>query len=174
MSVAKLRGRRPSTKSRVLMLGLALTFALSGCASTMQAQRAAQIRERMAAAKAEMAACVEKRKAGIFRTHVESATCVNDAQQRAFSDIGYPYMDLVSSLSAARLRIAAQVDAGQITEAEAQARMMDAVAQVQNEERRRREEAAVENAAIRANNAAAAAAYGNMIATGVGMMTGGR
>lgn len=158
----------------IALCAVGLTVVLAGCGPIQRAQHAAYAKERMAQANAEMAACVEKRKAGVFKTHVESATCINDAQRRAFIDVRDPYMDLQSSLSAARLRVAAQIDAGQITEAEAQAKMMDAIAQVQNEARRRQEEAAVRNAAIRANDAAATAAYTNMIATGVGMMTGGR
>lgn len=158
----------------IALCAVGLTVVFAGCGPIQRAQHAAYAKERMAQANAEMAACVEKRKAGVFKTRVESATCINDAQRRGFIDVGYPYMDLQSSLSAARLRVASQIDAGQISEAEAQVRMMDAIAQVQNEARRRQEEAAVRNAAIRANDAAATAAYANMIATGVGMMTGGR
>ena len=166
------RHRRPRGGSRGP--AAAASVALAGCGPIQRAQHAAYAKDRMALAKVEIAACVEKRKAGELKTHVESATCINEAQRRGFADIGYRYMDLQSALSAARLRIAAQLDALQINETEAQTRMIERIAEIQNEERRRNEEAAVRNVAIRANDAATTAAYTNMIATGVGMMTGGR
>ena len=114
----------------MVLCSVGLIVGLAGCGPIQRAQHAAYARERMAQGNVEMAASVEKRKASVIKARVESATCTNDAQRRAFIDVGYPYTDLQSSLSAARLRVAAQIDAGQIGEVEAQARMMDTIAQV--------------------------------------------
>jgi hypothetical protein len=70
------------------------------------------------------------------------------------------------------LRIAAQLDERQISETEAQARMMEGIARVQAEEQRRNEDAAVRNAAIRTMNAATTSSYVGMIGTGLDMMRG--
>jgi len=43
-------------------------------------------------------------------------------------------MDLQSTTAAFRLRIAAQIDAGQISDTEAQARMPERIAEMQNED----------------------------------------
>jgi hypothetical protein len=56
-----------------------LTVVLGGCGPIQGAQQAAYVKERMAQANAEMAACVEKRKTSVFKTRVGSATCINDA-----------------------------------------------------------------------------------------------
>jgi hypothetical protein len=79
-------------------------------------------------------------------------------------------MDLHYTLSAARLRIAEDLDARRITEAEADARLADATAAAQNEHRRRREDAAMQRAAIGTMNAATTSAYVDMIAAGLGAM----
>ncbi len=159
------------TIKAICALGLIAT--LGGCAAAQRAQQQEHAKERTVAARAEMGACLDRRKAGEF-SYVQSATCVNDAQRRGFVDTRYQYMDLMSSVAAARLRIAEQLDMRQISEPEATARLADKMAEVQNEERRRNEDAAIRNAAIRATDAAATASYMGMIQTGVSMMTGGR
>jgi hypothetical protein len=140
------------------LCGLGLVIGLAGCGPIQRAQQAEFTKERMATAKAEMLACKQQRRTSQV-TYVETARCINDVQRRAFEDIHQPYMDLHYTLSAARLRIAEDLDARRITEAEADARLADATAAAQNEHRRRREDAAMQRAAIGTMNAATTSAY---------------
>jgi hypothetical protein len=149
-----------------------IAIILCSCGPIQRAQNAAVAKERMAAARAEMDACVARKRSGEFKTYVEAAVCANNAQRQAFIELGNPNMDLHYSLSAARIRISEQLDAHQITPAEWSARLLEKISEVQNEARRRQEENALRNAAIRTMDAATTSAYVNMIGAGVGMMRG--
>lgn len=149
---------------------LIVSAAVSGCGA---AQRA-QLQQQRTAIDAEAAACAQNLRSGEFKTHVEAVTCMNDAYHRGVSAGLYPFPDIRLAWEAARLRAAEQLDRGEITETEAKARLLEISATAAAEARRRSTENARVNAVIDADNAAATAAYGNMIATGVGMMTGGR
>jgi hypothetical protein len=112
-----------------------------------QEDEAAQRDRRMQAASDEARRCVEKRKAGELADHVASATCINDAMERGFSEVRYPHMDLVRVISATRLRAAEQIDSGEITEGEAVVRIAEKISDITSEERRRRAEDIQTNAA---------------------------
>jgi hypothetical protein len=119
---------------------------LSGCGvvrAVQNQQSEERNKERLATMNAEEAACVQRRKSGELHSYVESASCVNEAMLRGMSDIRYPYMDLVYTVAATRLRGATQVDAGTITETELTVRMQETAARVLNEARERREGAHV-------------------------------
>jgi hypothetical protein len=155
---------------KTIYCGLALALVLSGCGPIQRAQ----IQQQRAAIDAEAAACAQKLKSREFKNHVEEATCANDAYARGARAGIYPFPDIRQVWMAAHLRVAEQLDRGEITETEAKARLLEIGATATAEARRRSVENAQANAATRADDAAATAAYANMIAIGVGMMTGGR
>jgi len=113
-----------------------------------QADDAEQRNRRIEAASDEALRCVRKRKAGELPDHVASAMCMNDALERGFREIRYPHMDLIYATSATRLRVAEQLDKGEITEAEAAVRITEKISDVTAEERRRRAEDVKANAAV--------------------------
>jgi hypothetical protein len=142
-----------------------IVAALAGCAPMMQAaQRQKQIEaqqaqqqrnnDRMQQAVIEIQACGQKRKDGIYKNHTESNACVNDATERAFGDINYPWMDLIYSLDATRAQLAAQVDEKNITEADAKAKLAEKASEIASEDLTRNTQLASTAAAQQQANAA--------------------
>jgi hypothetical protein len=132
-------------RKAVLFVMLMSAPILSGCSwvgdlftSNDQPQRAEADRQRLDQMTRETDACVAK--AG--KTRVETSMCVNRAFQSAMFDINYPYPDIVASLSAERLRVAEQIDLGQISQAEGLARISDKLSEVIRLERARNATAA--------------------------------
>jgi len=141
-----------------IFLPLAL---LCGCGA-VQRQQAEQIKT---ASHAEINACSGA-------TKVEKWRCINAAQIRENEALHNQNMDLIQSLAAAHLRIAADQDAGRITDVEAEARHREAIASAQAEDQQRRADAGVRNAITNRLNADTTATYTDMITTGVQMMQG--
>lgn len=124
-------------KKVVLLVVVASLCALSGCSEMNDffarrdaAQRDAQIKSRLGQLTKDLDACSMKRKSDPAITHVAYAECVNGAFESATFDAGYPYPDIIATLSAERLRIAEQVDKGQITDVEGVARIDDKISEV--------------------------------------------
>lgn len=138
---------------------LALAVPLIGCAAA-QRQQAEQIK---ASAHAEASAC-----AGA--TRVEKWRCFNAVLIRENEALHNPNMDLVQMLAAAHLRIAADRDAGRITDVEAEARHREAFAAADGAARQRNANARVQNAITNRLDADTTATYTNMITTGLQMM----
>jgi hypothetical protein len=128
--------------SAIFLCGMFI--ALTGCgaiARQQQAQAVAEHREKLKqageTARAIAQECKEKRLRGEPRTHVESVQCSNDRILTTYRAAGYPYMDLVGLVAAARLAGAEQIDRGQITEAQEQLQFAELNIRISNEERRR-------------------------------------
>jgi hypothetical protein len=105
---------------------------------------------------------------------VEKWRCINAILIRENEDLRSPDMDLVQSLAAAHLRIAADQDAARVAPVEAEARHKEAIATAEAEAQRRRANAQVRNAITNRANAETTATYTNMIVRGVEMTEGTR
>ena len=154
------------------MKGAMFALACLGVVSAGAPIQRAQVQQQRAAIDAEAATCVQKLKSGEFKTHVEAASCVNDAYQRGIAEGLYPFPDIRLAWEAARLRVAEQLDRGEITETEARARLLEIGANATAEARRRSIENAETRAEINTMNALSTGVYMNMIGQGVGMMQG--
>jgi hypothetical protein len=84
-----------------------------------------------------IARCRNKRLNGELKSFAESANCSNSMIVLAYGWLNYPYMDLVQALAASRLAVSERVDAGRLTEAEAQTQMAELGRQVNAEVLRR-------------------------------------
>ena len=153
---------------KTIRCGLVLALLLVSCGPIQRAQ----IQDQRTAVDAEAARCSERYKAGEFKTHVQLAMCMNEVYARGIKAGLYPYPDIRLAWGAARLRIAEQLDRREISEAEAQARWMEASAAATAEARRRDADRAQRTAETEFMNAATTGIYTNMISQGVGMMGG--
>lgn len=137
-----------------------LVAALSGCdlARQQQAQQTAEnqrryVESRKAILDAQIRGCTESFKRGDLKTHVAQDICINDVISAAYSEMHYPYMDLVMNLSATRLRLGEQLDKGTMSDTEARAALTDAMATLISQQRIRDVQAAndaARNAALEA------------------------
>lgn len=67
--------------------------------------------------------CRDERLSGELKTYVASAECSNLRIIAAYRRAGYPYMDLIYSLTAKRRETSQAIDQGRLTEAQAQSVM---------------------------------------------------
>jgi hypothetical protein len=70
----------------------------------------------------------------------ESSQCINAAYDQAFTDVGYPWMDLIHEMHATRAALAAQLDAEKITKEYFEAKLKAKQAALIAEEIQRREQ----------------------------------
>ena len=136
--------------------GLLPLLLLCGCGA-IQRQQVEQIKN---AARTEMAACHDSPKVAKWR-------CINAILIRENEALHNPDMDLIQSL-------AADQDAGRVSDVEAEARHREAIATAEAENQRRRADFRVRNAVTNRLNAETTATYTNMIGKGVEMMEGNR
>jgi hypothetical protein len=99
---------------RTVILILTLPTLLSGCI-------AHQYREQVSKCEAQM-----------FQTQVERVTCLNNASETL------PYPNRFAYRNTLRLGLAKKVDSGEITQAEAEARLAQYAQQVEEDQRRHR------------------------------------
>lgn len=128
------------------LLILTLTVVFTGCetappqaAAVIEAAQEREARIRAAAEEALRAAadCRARRLAGELRTYTASVRCSNPTFLSAMQQGGYPYMDLIHLLAAARLAGAEKIDRQELTEAEFQLQYTELAARVTAEEQRR-------------------------------------
>lgn len=83
-----------------------------------------------------MAECRAMRLTGVLKTYEASAICSGDRIMQAYANADYKHMDLVAQFNAKRIEIARMEDQHRLTEAEANAQVVKALADVQAIERR--------------------------------------
>jgi len=81
--------------------------------------------------------CRSKRMAGELKTYVASAECANPIIMAAYQQAGYPYMDLISLMTAKRLELSEEIDQGKLTVAQAQLKFAQFKVGLDDEERQR-------------------------------------
>ena len=94
-------------------------------------------KQRIAAMQQEAISCKNRREAGEFKLFVESSKCINEALEKGFTDINYPYMDLVSLLNATRLVVAEKIDHREVTEAQGLAEIAEKGVWLTDQEQKR-------------------------------------
>jgi hypothetical protein len=90
------------------------------------------------APKAAVLECRDRRLNKEFKTYRQSAECSNPKILTAYEGSNYPFMDLVHVLLAARLVAAENLDAGAVTEAQAQQQAAELERRLMAEDQRRR------------------------------------
>lgn len=88
--------------------------------STEASKWPAQAQSASVKVKAAINKCREDRLDGVLKTFVASANCSNQKIFEIYFNANYPYMDLIGQLTTKRLETAEKIDAGKLTEAEAQ------------------------------------------------------
>lgn len=88
-------------------------------------------------AKAAVDECRNKRLVGELKTYVASVNCSNPRFLEAYQNAGYPYMDLISQITAKRLEVAEKIDAGKLTEGQAQLETAKFITHISDIERKR-------------------------------------
>ena len=88
-------------------------------------------------AKAAVDECRNKRLTGELRTYVASVNCSNPRFLEAYQNAGYPYMDLIGQIMAKRLEVAERIDAGKLTEGQAQLETAKFITHISDIERQR-------------------------------------
>jgi len=78
--------------------------------------------------------CKNRRMHSEFKSHVQFATCVNQAIDIAYERAGYLYPDLTAAMNAKRLDIAQRIDKKQITESQGNEEFSAFSAQMSKEE----------------------------------------
>uniref|UniRef100_A0A7V3KMI8 Lipoprotein n=1 Tax=candidate division WOR-3 bacterium TaxID=2052148 RepID=A0A7V3KMI8_UNCW3 len=134
-----------------LILSTLLLFTIFGCAGI----KIQKIKEQVAAVKED---CESKFKSGILANYSERAECLNAGFMKVYSDINYPYLDLIHLINAYRMAIAERIDRGELSFNEGELIMANVRVLITQEELRRNTDRAY---------AAAAAAQG------MGAMLGG-
>jgi len=87
--------------------------------------------------KAVVDECKNKRLIGDLKTFAASANCSNPRILAAYQNAGYPYMDLIGQLTAKRLEVSEKIDAGQLTEGQAQLETAQFITHLVNIEKQR-------------------------------------
>jgi hypothetical protein len=147
---------------------------LTGCGIVQQqrAQQAALERQEMfKAAGAEFTAaaqsCQKRRITGELHDYVASVKCSNPTLTAAYAKAGFPYMDLIYLLGAARLAGAEKIDKKELSEGEFQVQLSELMTRITNEARRRDlEVVAAHNQAIAAQAAQSQASAAQTQSTG--------
>ncbi|MFI5022974.1 MAG: hypothetical protein ACHQRJ_15155 [Alphaproteobacteria bacterium] len=113
-----------------------------------------------------IAGCRNKRLSGELKSFAESASCSNAMIVLAYGWLNYPYMDLVRSIAASRLAVSERVDAGKLSESEAQTLMAELGQEVNAEVLRRQSLAlAAQSRPARVSGGSAQQASAALVAT---------
>lgn len=115
---------------------LLLAALLAGCGTLLYSAPA----ERDAARRADAvyADCEAQRASGKLTSYQMVVFCAKPKVLQAYSENGYPFMDLVNLDLDARMAGAARIDHGQATKAEIDADLAELSRRIANEEQRRR------------------------------------
>ncbi len=116
---------------------LAAALWLSACAQDRQQEHVAELRRQIAADKQDCDNLYPRDVAGPQR-YSQRVRCLNDVEARFMRPLD-PFPDLTDRRLAARKALAAELDAGRLTEAEANARLAAKTSEIAAEERRRTE-----------------------------------
>lgn len=121
------------------VLAKTLSTARTSELQTPQSTPAAQEALKWATKESERASheCRAKRLNGELPTYVASAWCSNPRMIQAFKAAHYRHLDLIEHLAATRLKLAGQIDRGELTEHEVKLETQKAYASIQETEQRR-------------------------------------
>jgi hypothetical protein len=122
---------------RAVLLLLAAALWLAACAQDRQQEHVAELRRQVEAEKQD---CdnLYPRDVGGPQHYSQRVRCLNEVEARFMRPLD-PFPDLADQRLAARKALAADLDAGRLTEAEANVRLAQKRAQIAAEERRRTE-----------------------------------
>src|SRR5262245_21063550 len=129
-------GRRAETAVRAALPLLAALW-LSACAQDRQQERMAELRRQVEAQKQDCDNLYPRDVAGP-QHYSQRVRCLNEVEAQLMRPFD-PFPDLADRRLAARKALAADLDAGRLTEAAANARLAARTAEIAAEERRRTE-----------------------------------
>lgn len=118
---------------RAMLVIAAASFVLTGC--FVQNSRMSETREQVASAYAR---CDQRYAAGLIKSHLAAVNCATPDVIAAYQAAGYPFEDLVYVSIEARRRGAANVDRGDVTEAQYEHDAAELDTRIAAEEARRR------------------------------------
>jgi hypothetical protein len=121
----------------VTIIAISLSMVVAGCGAVHQQVQQTKIKEAWATTNAATAECREKRIRKELKTYRESVECSNPTILAAWQGADYPFMDLVSLYTAARLVGAERIDKGTITEAEFELQLAELRSRLAAEDERR-------------------------------------
>jgi hypothetical protein len=130
-------GRRVATAVRAVLPLLAVALWLAACAQDRQQEHMAQLRRQVETAKQDCDNLYPRDVAGP-QHYSQRVRCLNDIEAQFVRPFD-PFPDLTDRRLAARKALAADLDAGRLTEAEANARLAAKTSEIKAEERRRSE-----------------------------------
>jgi hypothetical protein len=116
---------------------VAVALALASCAALPPPDHAADFAATKARAKRADEQCRADHAAGILKTEFQQARCIRSKVVPIFRDAGYPYMDLVYVLMAAKETAARKLDRGQVTRDRAEAQLNELGRRIHAEELQR-------------------------------------
>lgn len=124
-------------RSATPCIALLIALTLTGCGGG-RAMREAQRMQRVIDESQQIEqACRLQKAQGRRITMVEATQCENDRIRQVMQESGYQYMDLTDVKLAYRLLLAERMDAGQLTEAEANMLLAELTARISREEQAR-------------------------------------
>ena len=130
-------GRRLRIAVRAGVPLLAAALWLAACAQDRQQEHVAELRRQVEAEKQDCDNLYPRDVAGP-QHYSQRARCLNEVEARLVRPLD-PFPDLTDRRLAARKTLAAEIDAGRLTEADANARLAAKTSEIATEERRRTE-----------------------------------
>ena len=130
-------GRCQGIAVRAVLPLLAAALWLSACAQDRQQEHMAEIRRQVATEKQDCDNLYPRDVTGP-QHYSQRVRCLNDVEARLMRPLD-PFPDLTDRRLAARKALAAELDAGRLTEADANARLIAKTSEIAAEERRRTE-----------------------------------
>jgi len=130
-------GRRLRIAVRAGVPLLAAALWLAACAQDRQQEHVAELRRQVEAEKQDCDNLYPRDVAGP-QHYSQRARCLNEVESRLMRPLD-PFPDLTDRRLAARKTLAAEIDAGRLTEADANARLAAKTSEIATEERRRTE-----------------------------------
>jgi hypothetical protein len=130
-------GRRPGINGRAALPLLAAALWLAACAQERQQEHVAELRRQAQAEKQDCDNLYPREVAGP-QHYSQRVRCLNEVEARFMRPLD-PFPDLTDRRLAARKALAAELDAGRLTEVEANARLAAKASAIAAEERRRTE-----------------------------------
>ena len=130
-------GRHAGTVVRAVLPLLAAALWLSACAQDRQQERMAELRRQVETEKHDCDNLYPRNVAGP-QHYSQRVRCLNEVEARLMRPLD-PFPDLADRRLAVRTALAAELDAGRLTEADANARFTAKISEIVAEERRRTE-----------------------------------
>jgi len=128
-------GTNAGTVRRAVLPLIAAALALAACAQDRQHDRMAELRHQVETEKQDCDNLYPRNVAGPEH-YSQRVRCFNDVETRFMRPLE-PFPDLADQRLAARKALAADLDAGRLTEAQANLRLAQKKVQIEAEERRR-------------------------------------